>query len=68
MGHSKLVKAAVDHFYCLLWIFPGLWIKQSSKTQQLLHGSAWAKNPYMLHLSGTCKGNACLITVPCAST
>lgn len=30
MGHPKLVKAAVDHFYRVLWIFPGLWINQSS--------------------------------------
>lgn len=45
MGHSKLVKAVVDHFYGLLWISPGLWIKQSSTMQQLLHGLAWAKIP-----------------------
>lgn len=32
---------------------------------------AWfsvGEDPYMLHLSGTCKGNACLIIVPHAST
>lgn len=32
---------------------------------------AWAsvgEDPYMLHLSGTCKGNACLIIIPHAST
>lgn len=45
MGHSKLVKDVVDHFYGLLWISPGLWIKQSSTMQQLLHGLAWAKIP-----------------------
>lgn len=26
------------------------------------------EDPYMLRLSGTCKGNACLIIVPYAST
>lgn len=45
MGHSKLVKATVDHIYGLLWIFPELWIKQSPTMQQLLHGLAWAKIP-----------------------
>lgn len=30
MGRSKLVKAAVDHFYSLLWIFPGPWINENS--------------------------------------
>lgn len=45
MGRSKLVKAAVDHFYSLLWIFPGLWINESSIMQPFLHGLAWAKIP-----------------------
>lgn len=43
MGHPKLVKAAVDHFYRVLWIFPGLWINQSSTMQHFLHGPAWDK-------------------------
>lgn len=38
MALSKLVKAAVDHFYRLLWTFPGLWINQILRMQQLLHG------------------------------
>jgi len=33
MGHSKLVKAVVDHFYRLLWTFPGLWINQILRMQ-----------------------------------
>lgn len=40
MGHSKLVKAAVDHFYRLLWIFPALWINQCSTMKRFLHGLA----------------------------
>lgn len=45
MGHPKLVKAAVDHFYRALWIFPGFWINQSSTMQHFLHGPAWEKIP-----------------------
>lgn len=45
MASSKLVKAAVDQFFGLLWICPGLWISHLFAMQQELHGLAWAKIP-----------------------
>lgn len=67
MGYPKLVKAAVDQSYALLWICPGLWFNRSS-TMDIMHGLAWAKIPICYISSGTCKGNACLIIDPYASS
>lgn len=46
--HHGTLKAREGHCGSspgLLWIFPGLWIKQSSTMQQLMHGLAWTKIP-----------------------